>query len=193
MPQAQASVASCSSPSADYLRKLTGLLSIIDSDDVEQGVQMIRDAWDRGHQIITLGNGGSAMTALHFITDWNKAAFLAKRRSFRGRTLVDNVGLMTAYANDISYERIFSEQLANIAVEGDLVIAVSGSGNSKNVVNAIDYANEIGCDTLGLCGFSGGELKKRAKHSVWAPVDDMQLCEDVHAIFGHIVMKALVS
>lgn len=181
------------SPSIAYLARLADLLRNINSNDVDEGVRMIRDAWDGGYQIITLGNGGSAVTALHFITDWNKAAFLATGRRFRGRTLVDNVGLMTAYSNDLSYDSIFSEQLANIAVKGDLVIAISGSGNSKNVLNAIDYANQAGCVTLGLCGFSGGELKKRARHSILAPVNDMQLCEDVHAIFGHITMKSLVS
>lgn len=179
--------------SAGYLASLVDLLNTIDEQEVDKAIQMIRDAWDGGHQIIAFGNGGSAITALHYITDWNKAAFLATGRRFRGRTLVDNIGLMTAYSNDVSYDSIFSEQLANVAVAGDLVIAISGSGNSRNVLKAIDYANQIGCVTLGLCGFSGGQLKQRVKHSVWAPVDDMQLCEDVHAIFGHIAMKALVS
>lgn len=189
----QVSLASRISPSVGYLDKLTDLLKNMDGDDIDEAIQMIRDAWDGGHQIIAFGNGGSAITALHYITDWNKAAFLATGRRFRGRTLLDNIGLLTAYSNDVSYESIFSEQLANVAVAGDLVIAISGSGNSRNILKAVDYANQHGCVTLGLCGFSGGELKLRAQHSVWAPVDDMQLCEDVHAIFGHIAMKALVS
>ena len=179
--------------SAAYLGRLATLLGALDSREIDEGVRMIEEAWLAGRQIITLGNGGSAITALHYITDWNKAPFLAKRRSFRGRTLVDNVGMLTAYSNDISYESVFSEQLANIAVKGDLVIAISGSGNSPNVIKAVDFANELGCPTLGLCGFSGGLLKTKAMHSIWARVNDMQLCEDVHAIFGHIVMKALVS
>jgi D-sedoheptulose 7-phosphate isomerase len=165
----------------------------MDMESIETGVGMVRDAWIAGRQIITLGNGGSAITALHYITDWNKAAFLAKGRPFRGRSLADNMGLVTAYSNDISYEEVFREQLRNISAVGDLVVAISGSGNSRNVIHAVDYANEIGCPTLGLCGYSGGELKRKAKHSVWAAVDDMQLCEDMHAIFGHIVMKALCS
>ncbi len=177
----------------DYLERLSSLLATMDQSDIDEGVRMVQRAWENGSQVITFGNGGSAVTALHYITDWNKASFLARKRSFRGRTLVDNLGLLSAYANDIGYDAVFSEQLANIAVPGDLVIAISGSGNSPNIVRAIDQANGIGCPTLGLCGFSGGELKKRATHSVWAPVDDMQLCEDVHAIFGHIVMKALVA
>jgi D-sedoheptulose 7-phosphate isomerase len=193
MSQIEAIAPARVSPGASYLTKLSALLAVMDTDAVDEGVAMIQRAWDNGRQIITLGNGGSAVTALHFITDWNKMAFLAKRRPFRGRSLVDNIGLITAYSNDISYDSVFSEQLSNIAEPDDLVIAVSGSGNSKNVINAIDRAHELGCRTLGLCGFSGGELKKRAQHSVWAPVNDMQLCEDVHAIFGHIVMKTLCA
>ncbi len=170
--------------SAAYLDRLATLLGALDSSEIDEGVRMIKAAWHAGQQVITLGNGGSAMTALHYITDWNKAPFLATRRSFRGRTLVDNVGMLTAYANDIAYDSIFSEQLANIAVKGDLVIAISGSGNSPNVIKAVDLANELGCPTLGLCGFSGGALRARALHSIWVRVNDMQLCEDVHAIFG---------
>lgn len=180
-------------PAAAYLASLSHVLASMDLAAIDEGVAMVHRAWSAGNQVITMGNGGSAVTALHYITDWNKAAFLTKRRPFRGRSLVDNIGLMTAYSNDISYESIFSEQLANIAVGGDLVIAVSGSGNSPNIVKAVKLANEMGCPTLGLCGFRGGELKKLAAHSVWADVDDMQFCEDVHAIFGHIVMKSLVA
>ena len=84
-----------------------------------------------------------------------------------------------------------TEQIKNISVAGDLVVAISGSGNSENVIRAVETANAIGCDTLGLCGFSGGRLRSAAKHVVWVNVHDMQLCEDVHAIFGHLVMKSL--
>jgi len=176
---------------AEYLAKLQTLLTQTDAAAMDHAVGLIEKAWHRGAQIITLGNGGSAMTALHFITDWNKSIYLSSGRQFRGRTLVDNMGLATAYSNDISYQDVFIEQLKNIAVKGDLVIAISGSGNSENVIRAVDYANEIGCETLGLCGYSGGRLKEKAQHVVWAAVDDMQLCEDVHALFGHVVMQAL--
>ena len=101
------------------------------------------------------------------------------------------MGLISAYSNDVSYQDVFIEQLKNIAVPGDLVIAISGSGNSENVIRAVNYANEIGCETLGLCGYDGGRLKSIAKHVIWANIDDMQLSEDTHAIFGHMVMKTL--
>jgi len=176
---------------ATYIHRITSVLNGMDIAAMDEGVRMVERAWQRGAQIITLGNGGSAMTALHFVTDWNKSVYLASGRSFRGRTLVDNMGLITAYANDISYQDLFSEQLKNIAVPGDLVIAISGSGNSENVIRAVDYANEIGCETLGLVGYSGGKLKGIAQHVIHADVQDMQLCEDVHAMFGHMVMQSL--
>ncbi|MCK8785175.1 SIS domain-containing protein [Roseomonas sp. NAR14] len=174
-----------------YLDRLSALLAATDAAAVDEAIDVIRRVWERGGQIITLGNGGSAMTALHFATDWSKGVFMATGRRFRARSLVDNMGVITAYANDVSFQDVFAEQLRNIAVQGDLVLAISGSGNSENVIRAIDYANGIGCETLGLCGFSGGRLKAKAHYVVHADVNDMQLCEDVHAIFGHIVMQAL--
>jgi D-sedoheptulose 7-phosphate isomerase len=174
-----------------YLNRLTTVLSTIDSEAIDQAIELICNAWKSGNQIITLGNGGSAVTALHFITDWNKSLYLKGGRPFRGRTLVDNMGLVMAYANDMGFENVFVEQLKNIVTKGDLIIAISGSGNSENVIRAVTYANSVGCHSIGLCGFSGGRLKDVAQHLVWARVDDMQLCEDVHAIFGHIVMQAL--
>jgi D-sedoheptulose 7-phosphate isomerase len=180
-------------PSQGYLDRLSEVISALDRKALDHSVELIRKAWLDRRQIITLGNGGSAMTALHFVTDWNKMIYLATGQPFRGRTLVDNVGLLTAYGNDISFEDIFAEQLKNLSEPGDLVIAISGSGNSENVIRAVTYANSIGCRTLGLCGFDGGRLKNLAKHVVWVNVNDMQLCEDVHAIFGHIVMKTLCA
>lgn len=179
------------SPSQAYLSRLSECIDTLDHNAIDNAVELIRQAWLGERQIITLGNGGSAMTALHFITDWNKMVHLQTGKSFRGRTLVDSMGLISAYANDMSYADVFAEQIKNLAVKGDLVIAISGSGNSENVIRAVDIANEIGCETLGLCGFQGGRLKEKAKHVLWVTVPDMQLCEDAHAIFGHIVMKRL--
>jgi len=158
---------------------------------MDTAVDMIEAAWEEGRQIISLGNGGSSMTALHYIADWNKSPFLAKGRPFRGRSLIDNVGLVMAYANDVSFQDVFKEQLRNILEPGDLLIAVSGSGNSENVIRAVDHANSCGAKTLALCGFDGGRLRSHAQHVVWVPANDMQLVEDVHAIFGHIVMQRL--
>ncbi|HEY5105858.1 MAG TPA: SIS domain-containing protein [Caulobacteraceae bacterium] len=176
---------------ADYFDRLTALLAHVDRQQMDAAILVIEEAWRRGAQIITLGNGGSSMTALHFITDWNKSLYLSAKRPFRGRSLVDNLGLLMAYGNDHSFHDLFVEQLRNIMAPGDLVIAISGSGNSENVIRAVDFANDNGAVTLGLCGYDGGRLKQRAHHVVWARADDMQLCEDVHAIFGHVVMQTL--
>ena len=176
---------------AAYFGKLSAALTRLDLHEVDAAVGLIAKAWQDGRQIITLGNGGSSLTALHFINDWNKSVFLASGRPFRGRSLVDNTGMLMAYANDISFQDIFIEQLKNVLEPGDLVIAISGSGNSENVIRAVDYANAHGAVTLGLCGYGGGRLKSAAQHVVWAPVEDMQLAEDIHAMFGHIVMQSL--
>jgi D-sedoheptulose 7-phosphate isomerase len=175
----------------NYLKRLTALLEAFDRVQIDAAIQVIAEAWQSGRQIITLGNGGSSMTALHFINDWNKSVYMSTGKPFRGRSLVDNMGLVMSYGNDISFQDIFVEQLKNVLLPGDLVIAISGSGNSENVVRAVRYANENQGITLGLCGYRGGKLKEMAQHVVWADIDDMQLAEDVHAIFGHIVMQRL--
>jgi len=179
--------------SSEYLGRLTSVLQALDSAQLDAAVDLIEATWKNGGQIITLGNGGSSMTALHFINDWNKSIYLSSGRQFLGRSLVDNMGLIMSYGNDISFEDVFVEQLKNVLRSGDLVLAISGSGNSENVIRAVDYANDNGAVTLGLCGYRGGKLKEIAQHVVWADVDDMQLSEDVHAIFGHIVMQRLCA
>ena len=177
--------------SKEYLERLQKSLSELDMASFDKGIAVIERTWKEGKQIITLGNGGSSITALHFITDWNKSVFLSTGRPFRGRSLADNLGILTAYGNDISFADIFSEQLKNIMQPGDLVVAISGSGNSENVIRAVEYANANSGITLGLCGFDGGRLKKIVHHAVWANIDDMQLVEDIHVIFGHMVLRAL--
>ena len=174
-----------------YLRKLSATIDAIDDTEIDHCMEVIRRGWLQGRQIITLGNGGSAITALHFITDWCKMISGHNNHPFRGRSLCDNLGILTAYANDVSYLDVFSEQLKHTAEAGDVVIAISGSGNSENILRAISLANEMGCETIGLCGFNGGQLRRLAKHVFWVEVDDMQLSEDLHAIFGHIVVQRL--
>jgi D-sedoheptulose 7-phosphate isomerase len=179
---------STSSLSTSYLGKLAGCLHCLNREELDRGIELIRAAWQKGQQIVTLGNGGSAMTALHFITDWNKMTHLATGKPFRGRTLLDNIGMVTAYGNDLSYADIFAEQIKNIAVPGDLVIAISGSGNSENVIRAVTAANELGCQTLwirwraaevnckthDLGEFAGyATLRRRSRH--FRPYSDEEL------------------
>ena len=178
------------SPSA-YLEAHARLRDLCDLAGFQRGIDLVRAAFDAGRQIITCGNGGSAYAASHYITDWNKMVNLATGRKFRGMSLCDNLGMVTAFANDVSFDEIFAGQLKAILEPGDLVIAISGSGNSPNVVRAVEYANAAGAATLAVVGYDGGALKRIARHSVWVPSFDMQLCEDVHLVFGHMVMKAL--
>ena len=116
---------------------------------------------------------------------------LATGKKFRGISLCDNIGLITAYGNDISYDEVFAGQLKAIMDEGDLLVAISGSGNSSNILKAVEYANSIGGNTLAIVGYDGGKLKELSKNAVWVESFDMQLCEDVHLMFGHMVMKTL--
>jgi D-sedoheptulose 7-phosphate isomerase len=176
---------------ARYLAAHGDLLRTLDIGAFEAGVSIVKAAFESGRQIITCGNGGSAHAASHFVTDWSKMVTLATGRRFRGISLCDNAGMITAFANDIAYEETFSGQLKTILEPGDLLIAISGSGNSANVVRAVEYANGAGAETLAVVGYDGGRLKQIAKHSVWVPSFDMQLCEDVHLMFGHMVMKTL--
>ena len=169
----------------------SGACGGLDHTSVDAAISLIKKSWADKKQIIVCGNGGSARTASHYINDWNKMAYLSTGRPFRGHCLSDNMGLMTAYSNDISYDDVYSEQLKNLMDPADLVIAISGSGNSENVVRAIKHANESGGVTLAICGYDGGKIKKLAQHSLWIPSFDMQICEDLHFVFGHMVMKSL--
>src|SRR5688572_227498 len=176
---------------ARYVAAHQRLANTLDEQAFQAGIDLVNAAFQAGKQIITCGNGGSAYAASHYITDWNKMVNLATGRQFRGISLCDNIGIVTAFANDVSYDEVFAGQLKAILARGDLVIAVSGSGNSRNVVKAVEYANQAGAETLAIVGYDGGTLKKIARHCVWVPSFDMQLCEDVHLMFGHMVMKAL--
>ncbi len=176
-----------------YLSGHALLAEKLDLDSFNLAIALIKEKYDEGKKIFTCGNGGSAHTASHYITDWNKMIYLATGRMFRGISLCDNIGAITAYSNDISYEEIFCGQLKSLMDDGDLVIGISGSGNSKNVINAIEYANKNGGDTLAVVGYDGGALKSIAKNNVWVPSFDMQLCEDLHLMFGHMVMKTLCA
>lgn len=174
-----------------YLAAHGRLTQKLDARAFEAGIEVVKAAFDAGRQIITCGNGGSAYAASHYITDWNKMVNLATGKKCRGISLCDNIGLVTAFANDVAFDDVFAGQLKAILEPGDLVIAISGSGNSRNVVKAVEYANQAGADTLAVVGYDGGRLKQIARHTVWVPCFDMQLCEDVHLMFGHMVMKTL--
>jgi len=177
--------------SANYLGRLSRVIEAIDRVAFNRAIGLISAAWKEGRQIIVFGNGGSALTAEHYITDWNKGIYLSTGRPFHGVCLSENMGLITAYANDLAYEDVFLAQLKPVMKPSDLVIGISGSGNSENVLRAIRYANENGGTTLGITGYDGGKLYTLAAYAICANVRDMQLSEDIHLIFGHMVMQSL--
>jgi D-sedoheptulose 7-phosphate isomerase len=178
-------------PVSSYLERHVEALRRLDVASIERAIDLVRDAWRRGRTVFVCGNGGSALTAAHYVMDWSKAAYAATGRPLRAVCLSDNLGLLTAYANDASYADVYAAQLAHQLAGGDLVIVVSGSGNSPNVVRAVEYANAHGATTLAVCGCDGGAVRRVAQHAVWVASNDMQICEDLHLSFGHVVMKAL--
>jgi D-sedoheptulose 7-phosphate isomerase len=184
-------VAPHGSAAKGYLTRLSQTIEALDIKAFDHAIGLIRAAWENGKQIIVFGNGGSALTAQHYVTDWNKAIYLKTGRPFRGVCLAENIGLISAYANDISYNDVFLEQLKPVLHNDDLVIGISGSGNSENILRPIRYANENGGISLGICGYDGGKLKQIAQHAICADINDMQLSEDVHLIFGHLTLQSL--
>ena len=151
----------------------------------------IINARDNNNFIYVFGNGGSASTASHIVCDLLKGCSYNKAKKIKIISLNDNIPTITAYSNDVNYTEVFLEQLKNFLTPTDLVIGISGSGNSINVIKAIEYANELGANTVGITGFDGGVLKKIAKVSVNANINNMQISEDIHIIVLHILYTLL--
>lgn len=177
----------------DYFTRLQDVINNLDIDEINTFMNVLFDAYQTGKQVIVMGNGGSATTASHFVVDMNKCVSYGFDKRFRVISLADSISTMMSYANDVSYDEIFLEQLKNFLNEGDVVIGLSGSGNSKNVLKAIDYANKNGGITVGWTGYDGGQLKKMSKYSVNANVNDMQLSEDIHLLLTHICMQLYIK
>ncbi len=174
-----------------YLDILKLQVDNLDIQEIQKVILRLLDVYERGGFIYIFGNGGSAATASHFVNDFNKGVSENLAKKFRFCCLNDNVSSMMSIANDISYDEIFKFQLENYLTKNDLVIGISGSGNSQNVVSAIEYANFIGAETIGLVGYDGGKLKKLAKHSIHVPIHDMQKVEDIHMILDHLMMSII--
>ena len=177
----------------NYINKLHEIIDKVDQDSINDAIELISRKVEENKKIITCGNGGSSYTASHYISDWNKSFFLATGKQFKGISLCDNVGLITSFANDVRYEDVFSGQLRNIGNKNDLLIVVSGSGNSKNVVEAIKEAKKIGIESLSIVGYDGGDCAKISDFVIHIPSFDMQICEDIHLIIGHLIMKNICS
>jgi D-sedoheptulose 7-phosphate isomerase len=171
----------------EYKSRLLQTLESIDLDKVSEIIGVLARARDAGRQIFVCGNGGSASTANHFACDMVKGASYGRDKRFRITALSEQIPTLTAYANDVGYEAVFAEQLKNFAREGDVLLALSGSGNSPNVIHAVEYANSIGCLTIGLSGRDGGKLAPLAKLSVHIQEDHMGRIEDAHMVICHMI------
>ncbi len=177
----------------NYLSELKSTIDRIDRNEVIQFLNLLEKTRKEGKRVIIFGNGGSASTASHFACDINKGVSSQQKKKYKVIALTDNIATISAYSNDSSYDDVFVEQMKNFLEEGDIVVAISGSGNSANVIKAIDYANKCGNVTIGITGFSGGKLREISSYSINANVDDMQISEDIHMILVHIMMKLLMA
>lgn len=173
----------------NYIEKLSDTVKKLSKTEIENFYTVLLNCYEAGKKVIIFGNGGSASTASHIVADLNKGVSMGLEKRFKVICLNDNVPTMLAYANDLSYNDVFVEQIKNFLEYGDVVVGISGSGNSENVIKAIEYANKSGAVTVGITGYDGGKLKKIAKYSINANVNDMQISEDIHLIVGHIIMK----
>lgn len=174
-----------------YLEDEIAVIRSLDLEAVNTVMNVLETARQEGRRIFICGNGGSAATASHYCCDFNKGVSENQEKKYNIECLSDNVPTMMAVANDISYEEVFRFPLKNKMKAGDVVIGISGSGNSMNVVNAMEYAKNMGGVTVAIVGYSGGRLKEMADYCIHVDVDNMQITEDVHMILDHMMMYVL--
>lgn len=177
----------------DYFASVQRLLDEVPFDAVDQVVNALVDANREGRTVFICGNGGSAATATHFACDLTKRPTIPGVPRFRVIALTDNLSLMTAISNDINYDAVFAEQLLPLVRKGDVVIGISGSGNSQNVLNAMQVAWDAGATTIGFCGYDGGKLKSMVDLPVHVPSNVMAMVEDVHLMLEHAICERLLA
>jgi len=170
-----------------YRDQLSDTVAKIPLDRVDMAIEWLNEARSAGRHIFTCGNGGSASTASHFVCDIIKGASFGAQQRFRITGLTDNLATLTAYSNDVAYECVFAEQLKNLANPGDVLIGISGSGNSPNLLRAFEYANANGCRTIAMTGRDGGKLGQLAQLNIQVPVPHMGRIEDAHMIVCHMI------
>lgn len=174
-----------------YLTELTRVLAAIPREPLLDLISVFRQAHLDRKRIFVFGNGGSAAASSHLAADLGKNVVLPGILPLRIISLTDNLATLTAYANDEGYEQVFAQPLRTLAEKGDLAVAISGSGNSPNVIHAVRVARELGLITIGLTGFDGGRLKDEVVYSLIVPSNCMEQIEDVHLIINHILKMAL--
>lgn len=175
----------------EYYEKEREIIKQLDKEEINKALNCLLKHYDDSSTIYVLGNGGSSATANHMVCDFNKGISMDLKKPFNVISLSDNVPILMAIGNDVGFENVFYLQLKNKLKPNDLIIAISGSGNSHNIIKAVKYAKEVGCDIIGLTGYAGGKLKDYASINVHAPVDDMQITEDIHMSFVHVSMQIL--
>ena len=176
-----------------YHEKMRNMFDAFPHEGFEKLVDAMITARDRGNRIFTMGNGGSGASASHWVADINKGCSYQMPSRFRMMCLNDNMATVLAYSNDVGYDHVFLEQLKNFVEPNDVVIGISGSGNSRNVLHAIDYAKEVGALTVGLVGFSGGKLAESADVVLHVAINDMQIVEDMHMLIAHMTMQRFTA
>ena len=180
-----------------YAQGLKQALDVLPLREIEQVCDVLFEAYQRGKTVFLFGNGGSAALASHMACDLGKGTFAPNHiplpgvKRFKVLALTDNVPMMSAWANDTSYESVFAEQLANFIEPEDIAFAISGSGNSANVIQALALAKRKGATTIGLTGFRGGKLKDVVDHAIVVSSDSMQQIEDLHLVIAHIIFLRL--
>lgn len=177
----------------DYINDLGKTIAGLDAAAIGQAVHWVREAGNQGRTIFACGNGGSASIASQLVVDMVKGASHGRAARFKMMALTDSIATVTAYANDVSYDSVFVEQLRNFAGTGDVLLAISGSGNSRNVLKAVEYANSIGCRTIALTQAGGGALKDMARLTVPVPSVHMGRLEDCFFIVTHIIAYAFMD
>lgn len=173
----------------DYIGLEIQVLQQLDVEKINAALNLLNETRIKKGRIYICGNGGSSATASHFQNDFNKGVSEYIETPFRFHCLNDNIATLMAIANDIGFDEVFRFQLRGNLAPDDILIAISGSGNSANVINAVEYAKAQGNKVIGLTGFSGGKLKELSDISLHAPIDSMQVTEDIHMIFDHLMMS----
>jgi len=172
-----------------YFSELEQMLQAISLSHLETVLRLLEEAYHNGRRIFIMGNGGSAATASHFALDLAKNTIMPGAPRLKAISLTDHVPLITAWSNDIAYEHIFSEQLANMIEPGDVVIGISTSGNSPNVINALNLAKQYRATTVGLLGAKGGKIKDMVDAYILAPGQNIEQEEDAHMILAHVITR----
>lgn len=173
-----------------YLARAQREIARLSQREMDALADAIEQSYRRGKFVFVIGNGGSATTAQHFAEDLGKSGVgdFERQKRLKVVSLADNIGYLTAWANDTCYERVFVEQLKNLASRGDLLLALSGSGNSPNILCAVEWANANGLRTFALTGYDGGQLKKLARQTLQVKLHDMGMVESLHLLLFHYAL-----